>query len=122
MTELVDNKVQKDIADKLNAITARVLAIESLEETIEDYKNDLSALFAEAGDKKTAAEIKMIVSVYVDAEKAENEQEVKIDKAKLALAKMEEVKEELSVFDRFRSVNKYDEADVIVGKIIEEGN
>ena len=34
MTELVDNKVQKEIADKLNAITARALAIESLEETI----------------------------------------------------------------------------------------
>ena len=117
MTELVDNKVQKEIADKLNAITSRVLAIESLEETIEDYKNDLSAMYAEAGDKKTAAEIKMIVSVYVDAEKAKNEQEVKIDKAKLALAKMEEVKEELSVFDRFRSVNKYDEADKLIGDL-----
>ena len=119
MTELVDNKVQKEIADKLNAITARVLAIESLEETIEDYKNDLSAMYSEAGDKKTAAEIKMIVSVYVDAEKAKNEQEVKIDKAKLALAKMETVKEELSVLDRFRSANKYDEADAIVGKLTE---
>jgi hypothetical protein len=117
MTELADNKVQKDIADKLNAITSRVLAIESLEETIEDYKNDLSALFAEAGDKKTAAEIKMIVSVYVDAEKAKNEQEVKIDKAKLTLAKMEEIKEELSMFDRFRPDNKYDEADEIIGGI-----
>jgi transposase len=108
---------QSKLAEKLNFITVRCLAIESMEEQIAEYVEDILQLYKDAGEKKTKGDIELLVKVYVDAKKAKQEEEAKIDKSKLRLNKMEELLEEISVLDQFRLPDLYDVADKLVGGV-----
>ena len=106
-------EVQQKLAKKFNLITVRKLAIESFEEQVEEFIDDLLHIYEECGTRKTKAEVKILVDVYVDEEKARKEEEAKIEKSTLKMKKMEAAKEELSVLDRFKLQNYYDEADAL---------
>jgi hypothetical protein len=108
---------QSKLAEKLNLITVRCLAIESMEEQIAEYVEDIVHLYKDVGEKKTKGDIELLVKVYVDAKKAKQEEEAKIDKSKLRLNKMAELLEEISVLDQFRLPDLYDVADKLVGGV-----
>lgn len=95
-------ETQRKLANALNSIVVRRLAIEGMEEQVEDYLNDLVAIYAETGNKKSKGDVKILAEVYLDAEKAKKEEESKIDKSRRKITLMESFKEELSVLARYR--------------------
>lgn len=119
MTNNVDaQETQGKLAAKLEAIAIRNIAIESMSEQIEELLEDLIEVYRKAGEKRSKAEVKMMADVYTDATKAKGEEEAKIDKSTQRLSKMEELEEELSVLDRFRTKDIYDAADRLIPTVL----
>ena len=109
-----DQVKQKELADKLNHITTRTLAIQSMEEDIVDCLVDVQSILKDGGIKMSMGDVKLLVKAYVDSVSAEKEEKAKIDKAQLNITKIKEAKEELSVLDQYRLENAYDEADKLL--------
>lgn len=111
---IADQTKQKELADKLNHITTRTLAIQSMQEDIDECLVDVQHILKESDIKKSIGDVKLLVKAYIDSVAAKNEEKAKIDKANLTINKIEEAKGELSVLERFRLDNIYDEADKLL--------
>lgn len=109
-------EIQTKIADKLSFAASRILAIESMEEQIKETVDDLVYIFKECNNRKSKADVQLMLKVYTDANKVRRDEQEKVTKHKANLQKVEEFLDTLSVYKNMSTVDIEEVADSLLGK------